>query len=280
MMKSPKIINLVNCYNNEKEVINYAKHINKLVNSNYLILAININSLNSLDEVSFTDSVKKEFKNSIVINSQQNFGYLNGMLNAYQSIEKNIDISELKYIIMSNTDIIFENNNFLFDLLNCEYNERIGCIAPSVFMPDRKTYENPQQLLRYSLSDINRRIWIFSHPMISFLYFKLSDIKSKVIKRKKKKSCEVYSAHGCFFILSKDFFNKIKDKKYGSLMYSEEAYIAEMIKKYNYTAFYDSNLEVMHLESTVTSLLDNKSKSKMYVDSLNYIKSTFYGDEI
>ncbi|MCK1205372.1 hypothetical protein MXZ36_03260 [Streptococcus uberis] len=83
-----------------------------------------------------------------------------------------------------------------------------------------------------------------------------------------------------FFILSKDFFNKIKDKKYGSLMYSEEAYIAEMIKKYNYTAFYDSNLEVMHLESTVTSLLDNKSKSKMYVDSLNYIKSTFYGDEI
>jgi len=68
----------------------------------------------------------------------------------------------------------------------------------------------------------------------------------------------------------------LDDRKFKALLYSEEAYIAELIREYNKKTYYDSNIEVIHNESAVTGKLANKKKAKYIADSLKVIRDEFY----
>lgn len=271
-----KIVNLVNCYNNEKEIFQYASMIKRLDGSNELLLVININSLLEYKEREFIKEIKERFNNALVFNSGINLGYLNGMLHGYNELLKLKNFNNYEYIIMSNTDIFIKDIQFLRKLMSNEYPENIGCVAPCVMTPTRGTYENPQYIERLSKQSMKRRILIFSLPPMAVIYFKLANLKSRLLKREKPSSGYMYSAHGCYFILTKKFMDIFRKSKYGATMYSEEIYIAEKILQANFEEYYDEALEVEHLESTVTSLLANKKKCKMISDSLKYVYQEYF----
>lgn len=270
-MKS--ILNCIIYYDNYQEVSEY-------------IIQLEQQSLNSKIKLSITvnkDTNRQAYllKSSLIeieLNDpKDNIGYLNGL---FYGFEKNIHDSDFfKWIVFSNTDIEIEDTKFFEKLLSTNYSEDTFCVAPSVYEKNNKVYENPQYYERYSAKSLKKRIFIFSQPVISKYYMKAAIYKSKIAKKEKKKSSFVYSAHGSYFMLKPKFLNEI-NRKYMSLLYSEEAFIAEEIRLSGGKIFYDNNIEVVHNESQTTSKLGNKRKSKLIADSLSKIYDMYFREEL
>lgn len=268
------LITVIN-YCNEKEVLEYAKMISHQTIADQISLVI-VNNKKSNQSIINLEFELREIKLSTEIyNPEENLGYLNGVLYGYNKyIEKNM--VEPKWMVVSNTDIIINDCKFFEKINKREYEKDIWCVAPSVFSPNNNSYDNPHYESRCTLRKINRVIWIHEKAWRAFIYWKLAILKAKFSKKEKKSSQYVYSAHGCFFVLRNEFVEKIKEKKYGGFMYSEEAYIAENILAMNKKCFYDSELELIHNENSVTGLLGGGEKSKLIANSLKYIKKEFY----
>lgn len=267
------LINIVVCYANEQEVVQYAKSLSSQSVSSSVKLVVVVNK-SGIDSYEFEKELRKIQMNIEVHYPNKNLGYLNGLIYGYKCyLDKN---EKPDWVIMSNTDIEFIDHHFLENFLISEYSDNTVCVAPSVFVPRNRSYENPQYTERHSLSSINRRIFIFQRPILAYIYIKLSNFKAKITKKSKSESQYVYSAHGCFFMIRNVLADKLSETGYKSLMYSEEAFVAETILQLGKKCFYDSSIEIIHNENSVTGMLGIKKKAQYYVDSLNSIKKEFY----
>lgn len=269
-----KILNIVTLYSNEDEVIEYAKKLSFQSISADLCLCIVVNKNGDMTEDSFNYLLSNLNLRVILYKPGKNLGYLNGLIYGYNQFAL---IHELpKWVVMSNTDIDFPNNDFFEKFLNKEYNENIWLIGPSIFSSENKSYDNPQYINRHTLSSLKRRIFIFKRPTLAYFYLKFANVKAKLRKRQKPASQYSYSLHGCFFFVNKKFMDILKDKRYEPLMYSEEAYLAELVVMNNKKCYYDSQIEVIHTGSTVTGKLEINKRSHYIFESLEYIKNEFF----
>lgn len=271
--KRQTIINIVTCFENEPEIIEYAKELSIQQHNSDVCLVVVMNKT-SMNINIFKQNLCKEKSNSIIYYPSENLGYLNGLIFGYENYI--MEHPKPDWVIMSNTDIKYRDSNFFTKFLESEYDTNIWCVAPSVYSLQNNTYENPQYIYRHSLKGLKKRLFIFQRPKFAYYYLKLANLKSKIINKKRKSSQYVYSAHGCYFILRSDLADLLMENRYGVLMYSEEAFIAEHIRLNNKKCFYDHNIEVIHKGSTVTSKLDIKKKANYLVESLQYIINEFY----
>ena len=269
-----KILNIVTLFCNEIEVLEYAIKLSKQSISADISLVIVVNKNGVMTENDFNDKLRKINLKIYLYKPRENLGYLNGLIYGYNQFIKRHESPE--WIVMSNTDITFSNNEFFKDFFKNKYNENIWLIGPSIYSSKNKSYDNPQYKNRHSLKSLEKRIYIFKRPMLAYYYLKIANIKAKYKKRKKEDSQYTYSLHGCFFFVNNNFMEILKDKKYGSLMYSEEAYLAELVRLNNKKCYYESGIEVIHTESTVTGKIDVKKKIRYFQESLEYIKKEFY----
>lgn len=271
MIKNNSIFVCVIFYDNYDEVNLFLSELNKQRNA-IIHVAITINKDTNLQ----SDQLVKEWPtlNINLFKPESNIGYLNGLFFGYEGLLKLGHSSN--WVIFCNTDIELPSDNFISSFLSKEYSDDIYCVAPSVFEKNRKVFENPQYKSRYSLGSLNRRIFIFSHPRVAKFYISLSQVKARIKRsRQKEVSCYVYSAHGSFFFLKNRFLKEI-DRHYMSLMYSEEAYIAEEIRLKNKKIYYDEQLEVVHNESQSTGKLNIDKKSSYIADSLKEIRKKYF----
>lgn len=270
------IVNIVLCYRNENEVITYARKIEGLNNYIKLDLVVVVNATGEMTETEFERRLNELNLNIVIFRPKENLGYMNGLLFGYREYEKQ-EKDIVRYVIMSNTDIDFKDSNFINDLLTSNYPTDVACIGPSICVNELESYDNPVAYHRRTISEINRLIRKFSFPVFNQLYVWLAFIKPRFIKRKKElKSGKVYEVHGCFFILTGKFAHEIKDEYFGPLMYSEETFIAENVYVRGACEYYDSKLEVVHLEHTVTSRLKAKKRAQYMNESMRWIKDQFY----
>lgn len=262
-------------YQNEEEVLKYSKMLSEQTASKRINLIIVDNKKSDNSCLDLNKEIENINLSIDLLEPEYNLGYLNGALYGYNEFVKKNNI-ELDWVIISNTDIEINDKQFLEKFSCKNYNDDIGCVAPSVFSPKTKSFQNPQYIKRCSLRKINRLILIYKLPSVAYIYWKLAKVKANIKKTKKMESQYIYSAHGCFFALKKEFLDKIKNSEYGSFLYNEEAYIAEQLIKNNRYCYYDSTLEVIHNENSVTGLLGMREKSKYIVNSLKYIRNEFY----
>ena len=270
-----KLLNIVIDYENETEVINYATQLSKLKNKEFLciVVVINKSQLESFDEfINSLENLNIDFK---VYFPSKNLGYLNGAIFGYECYIKETG-STPSWILISNTDISYIDDSFFENFSHNKYEDDIWVVGPSVYSPMTKSYSNPQYKERYSHQLLDRNIFIFSHPILAYLFVQGSKIKSRYFKRNKKSSCYVFSVHGCFFFIKNELANYLVNNPYKAILYSEEAYISNIVYKIGKKSFYDSSLEIIHHENTVTKLIGIKQRSKYIVDSLNVIKDEFY----
>lgn len=270
-----RCLNIVVYYDNSKEVVEYIKQAD--TSSTYYetdyIVSINKGGKEELTEL--LNYIAPEIKGHIgIIDPHGNIGYLNAMLFSISQL----DLSDYKFIILSNTDISFKSSRFYDDLLKKEYPKYIGCIAPSVTTEKEDCYSNPHYVERISKEKLNRLCRIFSNRALMLFYSELSKAKSRAVKGIKQPSQFVYSPHGCFMIFSNDFAKKLLQEVYPPILYSEESFIGEMLIRNDLRCYYDSSLEVVHFENTTTRKLPSKEKCKFLTNSLKYIVSRFYED--
>lgn len=274
ILKNQRVINIVVSYANEHEVLEYAKRLSMQSISEDISLVIVINKIGIMPEEQFVSELKKIKIDTHIYNPNKNLGYLNGLIYGYNAYSKDNDI--LRWIVMSNTDINFPDNHFFEMFLKKEYDKDTWLVGPSVYSPETGSYENPQYDDRHTINSINKRIFVFSRPILAYYYLKMAKIKAKVIRKGKQKSKFSYSVHGCFFFVDKEFIKVIKNKEYGALMYTEEAYLAEFVRLNNKKCYYNSEIEVVHEGSTVTGKLEIKRKAGYFLESLEFLKREFY----
>ncbi len=262
-------------YSNETEVLEYAKMLSKQTVSENIRLVIVINKMSLDRKDTFAEEVSNISLKIKLVDPKENLGYLNGALYGYRNFTQD-ETYNADWVVISNTDIIIEDSRFFEKFGQTDYNDDIWCVGPSIFSPSKNSYDNPHYLDRCKLSKINRLIWIHDKPIIAFLYHKLSKIKASSKKMRKKESQYVYSNHGSFFFLNIQIVEKIKNIFYEPFLYSEEAFIAEQIISHNKKSYYDSALELIHNENSVTGLLGIKRTSQYIANSLRYIKDEFY----
>lgn len=276
---SISIVNLVNCYNNEAEVLAYAKMLASHNCHEILMLVVNVNSFSKNNNFeNFENALSNAYNTSMLVTTGNNLGYLNGMIFSYNEFEKKCNSDFVKWIIMSNTDIIIEQSDFFKKLMSSNYPKDVVCIGPSIYSIQSKSYSNPQYLSKHTYFKLTTLIFIMEHTCLAFLYFKLAKFKAKIRSKKgKKNSCYMTEAHGCFFILKKEIMDQLKHLNYPCLMYSEESFISELVSTSGKKLYYDSDIEVIHLENSVTGLLGVKKKAQMMAESLRLVRNMFYG---
>ena len=274
-MIEEEIINIVICYNNASEVMEYYNEILSLDEGYKVGYVVVINSSTGEDVDSLL-SFGKENNHVYIFNPGKNLGYMNGLLHGYRRYREQTGLLP-KYVIMSNTDIKYVNKTFFTDLFAKNYPRDLACVGPSILVNEYKSYDNPVSDNRYTKKQINRWINIFSTPVLREVYVTASFIKPKIIKRKKDNSSRyVYEVHGCYFILSSMFAEYIKNKEFGVLLYSEETFISENIYLNNWKSYYDSELEVIHMEHATTSKLKPTRRALLSAESMIWIRDTFF----
>ena len=266
-----KCLNTIIYYDNPEEVKSYISEVNAIAdNSVDIILIVNSNNKKELNKL-----IEELKYNNItvldVIDYKENVGYLNALL---KTILK-INVDSYDYFILSNTDIHYDKN-FFYRLSHKKYSKDIGCIAPCVFASRSNSYSNPHYLFRIPRKKLERLAILFGFPLLGKIYLKFAEIKAHNKKNKKQASCYVYSPHGCYMIFTKSFIKKIKGYVYGVKMYSEESAIGELLLRNGYKCYYDSNIKVVHQESTVTGKVNYKNRFQLWKTSLEYILNEFY----
>ena len=271
-----KIMHIVILYSNEDEVLDHIKDLKNQIVINELQIVIVVNKKNKEKYKKFMKEINSLSLNIKVYDPNQNLGYLNGCIYGFEMYNKENENQKFEWYSISNTDIEFRNNEFYKKLLEKSYKDDIWCVAPSVYNSKNLSYDNPEYKDRLSIHKINRLIFIYSYPMLAKIYEQLCKIKGNKLRNKKEESQYIYSAKGCYFILKKEIMDILSNKKYGALMYSEESYIAELIRNKDKKIYYESDIEIIHNESMVTDKLGIIKKSKYISESLKLIKNEFY----
>ena len=274
--KKMKIINIVICYKNVSEVIQYAHQFNDYKKAEMELIIV-VNKLSSEQINLMNTELKKIDIVYKIYNPEKNLGYLNGLIYGYRKyVEEN---GEADWIIMSNTDIQFDPCHYYEYVEKRKYGSNVWCVGPAVYSKFRKSYDNPVAIQRRSKKDLKRLITIFKTPFINVFYIFLSDVKARMFPRDIGKSRNVYEVHGCFFMIRKELGNLLIQNGYPGFLYSEEAYISELVFCNNKKIFYDNQLEIIHLEHSVTGLLQKRKIAKYLSESLQNIFDIFYERE-
>ncbi len=273
-----RIVDTIIFYDNETEVYTYAKHLSQQTAKDDVALVIVVNKNEHTNLEDFKNRLDMLPLDIYLFNPEENLGYLNGTIFGYHQYCQ-ISESVPEWVVVSNTDIEFRENTFFEQFTNTSYEDDVWCVAPSVYSPKKNSYDNPEYIDRCTKEKINQLIYIHERPQLAYLYTKFAKCKGLFKRNEKQHSQYIYSAKGCFFIISNELATIIFNKKYKALMYSEESYISELVRKYDKKIYYDSEIEVIHNENSVTGKLEIKTRAKYLADSLKIIRDEFYMDE-
>jgi GT2 family glycosyltransferase len=179
-----------------------------------------------------------EFGCLLIQNTNTGYGPANNV-----GIKKALEMYEFRYLVVSNPDIVVENLDLA--ILNAYEGKIIG---PRIMTPDGKS-QNPYQwkdsiFIPYFLR-------LFAHSDIYTFSYLVSIHKAvtgwlmKPVRG--KTSYDVYSLHGCFFVVSRSALDKLlplfNDEMF---LFGEEDYIAKRAKKVGVCSVYVPSLSVVH----------------------------------
>jgi GT2 family glycosyltransferase len=270
-----KILNIVINYANEEEVLSYARMLNSQSANDRISLVIVENKKSSNRKINLESELNDLNIEWDIYYPKSNLGYFNGFMYGYKKYLESA--KEIPYwTILSNTDLIIDDEYAFEKLFEEEYDEKVSCIAPSIYNLNKKTYDNPKYKTRIPSKKIDSTIYIHEHPILSLMYLTLGNYKAKKNKSKKLSSQYCYALQGCFIGLKFDIMEYLQNNEFKAFLFSEENYISEMLLRLGKTCYYNSNVEIVHNEKQTTSLLGYKLRANHYADSLMFIKDEFY----
>ena len=263
-----KCLNVIILYDNRQEVETYLQDIAE-VSGGTVDVALVVNRNTNRETVRIPQSLRDRTR---ILDYGENVGYLNALLKTI----RDMDPDRYDYYILSNTDIRYEQKDFFRQLSDRRYPAEVGCIAPSVYSTKIRNYQNPHYRERIPREKFEKLVRIFRYPLLGRLYLSIASLKGKLRSREKQESCFVYSPNGAYMIFTKAFIRLIQGYEYGTVLYSEESCIGELLLRNRMKCFYDSTIEVIHRESTVTGRINYRKRFKAWRESMEYILKEFY----
>ena len=203
------------------------------------------------------------------VESFENLGYFGG---AQTIINKYRDKSKYDYIAISNVDLKL-NEDFFEQLSKYELPKGTGWVAPSVFSlqenRDKKTLNRPTKRKFKALC------LLFKYPILFKVYW------NTFYKRHRSSGDvnvegEVYSGHGAFFLLTREFFKHIHTLDFKPFLFCEENYIAELLLENSLKCIYVPKLKIWDEEHVSTGVIDYRKMCRYNYEAHKFIYDSFY----
>jgi GT2 family glycosyltransferase len=268
MEDAKTILILIVNYFNDDDVIRFVKdEISRQTYKNWKVVIVNNGSDNP-------DKLKKfshKLENVYVETPHENLGYFGGMNYGLKFIESKHSIADI--VIVSNSDLNFPDNNLFSDI------SRFDFLKADVIGPDIRTEnnypQNPMYTARIDSGKLKRLRVIFSFYPFYFLY-QLLAITKKLNANKPLTAGPVYAVQGAFMVFSRNYFLKGGDFNYGSFLYGEEIYVAELAREKNIKVYFEPSLRVNHKGNATTGRFKNGRHLRYFVDSYDYLLKRFF----
>lgn len=264
------IVVSVVCYNNEDEVITFAKAVAMQTNNDKVFLIVTCNSTKNYDYLK--DELEKVELKTFLYDPGDNLGYLNGCLYGVSKTK----LPDKYWLVISNTDLTFESMSFFKDITK-GMSEDTWCIGPNIVLKTTGKRQNPFFKSRPSNRSMRIRNFAYSFFPTYKLYLKLSDIKAKVRADSKEYDSQyVYAMHGSCFVVSSDMVLQLAETAKHIFMYGEELLVAEIIYESGKKAYYNHRVTVIHNENQVTGTIATRKKQEWFSSSTSYLCKRFF----
>ena len=273
-MKKISIISVnYNSYDNLEIFLKSVHNSIELLNKN-LKCDVTIVDNSTVRKVFNTSSFNIEGKLCVSIIESENFGYFGSALKVYNEHSKN---NYYDYIFITNVDLQVDIDFFSI-LDSLKLNEKVGWIVPSIFSKFENRDKNPQRINRCSKAKLKLLYFLYYFPMLERFYSKLiyPSRKNKKKNQTQPESSKIYSGHGSFIILTKQFIKRNPILNYPCFLFCEELFLGEMIKNEGLYVIYEPSLKIFDDEHVSTGKLPAKNYYKYNRTSLSWILRTFY----
>lgn len=257
-MKKPRIGFIILNYMTFNLTIKCLNDLNSVQYDNYFVVVVDNNSSNDSYQKIKNHIINRDFRYEIdLVASDKNGGYSYGNnLGLKFAKDKGADF----YIIMNN-DVEFQNTHFLLDLANfLNENPNVHIVGPGIIESDDKL-ELPHRVKRIKpLPYILENLF---YPVTKYI----ENIKKRRFQ-KNSKLRNVYSVHGCCFIIKADLFEDILYFDDNVFLYGEEIIIGEKLYKRNIDVYYNPYLKIYHKHSsTISSFYNTSNALKIQLES-------------
>jgi GT2 family glycosyltransferase len=268
-----KLLYIIVNYFSEEEVSKFISlQLSRQTFKNIWIIIVN----NGCRDPNVLEKIIEENKTVELLNSQNNLGYFGAAKFALEHYLETYSIPD--YTILSNVDLIFENERDI-EKLCYESPVYADIIGPNLLSSNHRTSLNPFYEKRISKRKLKFLAAIFSIYPLYILYQTISII-SKHFKRFRttinSKSRFVYAVHGAMIVFRKNYFEKGGNLNYGSFLFGEELFVAEVARKYSLKIFFNANVKVIHHEHTTTGTYKRPKYVLWMKDSLSYILANHF----
>lgn len=230
--------------------------------NNISIVVVDNGSPNESGE--YLQKLYRNEKAVTVLLSDKNLGFANGNNLGYKYAKEKLNAD---YMVITNSDTIFEQSNFVELLIEFHEKEKYYIAGPDLYTPGGM-HQNPRRMKMLSKNEVKKVLLI---KQIFLWYFKLKQslhIGDKIHiledwyahkdKNNQKNRCydiryqDVVLVGACI-IYSPEY---IANEKYGfcpdTFMYGEEDLLTYMCMKKNYKIMYFPELSVYHLNGETT----------------------------
>jgi len=268
---------LVN-YKTNQQVNNFIRNISNLIPTKFKHKIVFHIVDNSSD---FTLVEMIENVNIKIYNPCQNLGYL-GALN-FLFKKKYIDSSDV--IILSNTDLVFNDINS-FTLFIERNRQNCDILAPSIIQSSTGWNQNPHISIRPSKKRMLFYKIIFSNMITSIMYrwasFLSRRLRILLQQINHKNSCctakHIYAPHGSLIIFFKSYVLNGGNFSYPMTLFNEEIYIAEQCIEHNLNVFFDPSYSVIHNSNSTTGgiFFSNKKTYSFFKMSTSYVYDKYF----
>ena len=226
-----------------------------------------------------------DLDNSVtVLLSKDNLGFARGNNIGITYVEEHFKAS---LVIVSNSDIIIEDENFPQKLWHIYSKNQASVIGPDIFSVNKDIHQSPIDQHVYSrhelysfMKKIDLKLLMLRVIRFFHIYDVLSTIK-KITGRTTGKEGIDYTKvqndvviHGAFFILTKTYLEEFPEGLYSkTFLYMEEYILAYLCTKRKLNILYTPELKVVHLDgySTLNQKLNRCNK---YIFELEETKNS------
>lgn len=252
-------------YNDYKNTIKFINSVSNYKVIKHIVIVDNCSTDNSIDKI------KKICNEKItLISNESNKGYGSGINLGSKYL---IDNFKVKNIIVSNTDIIINNENDVKKLLSY-MKENIGIVAPNIL---EKGNINRGWKIPSVFDDCLLNLPIIHRKLRKkILFYKESNYNDEVT--------EVEVVSGCFFIINARALDEVNYYDENIFLYYEENVMAYKLRQKDYRTLIINDVTVIHNHSvTIDNSLSRIRKYKALKKSQkyfhkNYSKASIFGN--
>jgi len=182
----------------------------------------------------------------------KNLGYFGAVHWALQQTSYSDD----RWLIVSNVDVRLAGPETLSELMLVPP-KGIAVVAPSIRSTWDGKDQNPYQLTRPTIQQMNRRRWILGNPILLQLVILIYAAKGRLMRHRNNsldptESRFIYAAHGSFFAVSHSFLDCGGHFEFPLFLFAEELFIAEQARTYGLRTLYAPAVKVEHIEHSQT----------------------------